>query len=302
MSPTDPQDAGVPMSSRDRWAEWLLNRRCGGNKAELTRTMDYLTPIRDNVLAHAALKEGETLLDVGCGDGLIAFRALQQAPSGTVIFSDISADLLNHARALAEQMDTLSRCQFIQASADDLSVLPDDSVDVVTTRSVLIYVNDKGSAFREFHRVLRKSGRLSIFEPINRFRYPHPPHIFWGFDVTPVMDLANKVKAVYEAIQPVDADPMLNFDERDLLELAERAGFRALHLRLDVAVVQSDAVEWDVFVNVAGNPRIPTLDEAMNQVLSRTEREAFVRQLRPSVETRQGTQSTAVAYLWATKQ
>src|SRR4051794_12414578 len=128
------------MSSRDEWSEWLLNRRCGGEKKEMTRPMEYLTPIQDNVLTHAALKKGETLLDVGCGDGLIAFGALQQTPSATVIFSDISADLLNHARVLAEQMDTLSRCQFIQASADDLTALPDDSVDVVTTRSVLIYV------------------------------------------------------------------------------------------------------------------------------------------------------------------
>lgn len=45
----------------------------------------------------------------------------------------------------------------------------DGSVDVVAIRSVLIYVEDKRRAFHELHRVLRRGGRLSLFEPINRF-------------------------------------------------------------------------------------------------------------------------------------
>jgi len=61
----------------------------------------------------------------------------------------------------------LGRCEFVHASAEDLSVLEDASVDVVTTRSVLIYVPDKRRTFEEFHRVLKPGGRLSIFEPIN---------------------------------------------------------------------------------------------------------------------------------------
>jgi len=49
--------------------------------------------------------------------------------------------------------------------ADDLAAIPDASVDVVTTRSVLIYVRDKRRAFGEFARVLRPGGWISIFEP-----------------------------------------------------------------------------------------------------------------------------------------
>jgi ubiquinone/menaquinone biosynthesis C-methylase UbiE len=46
---------------------------------------------------------------------------------------------------------------------------PSASVDVVTTRSVLIYVKDRARAFAEFARVLRPGGRTSLYEPINRF-------------------------------------------------------------------------------------------------------------------------------------
>jgi ubiquinone/menaquinone biosynthesis C-methylase UbiE len=106
--------------------------------------------------------------DVGTGDGLIAIGALDRlGPSGRVIFSDISADLLEHCRAAATEAGELSRCDFVAASADNLTGIADGSVDVVTARSVLIYVADKAGAFAEFRRVLRPDGRISIFEPIN---------------------------------------------------------------------------------------------------------------------------------------
>jgi len=159
------------------WAEWLLHRRDGGDPEQRRKALEFLRPIRDRVLRNAALGEGDTLLDVGAGDGLIAFGALDLVGEwGRVVFSDVSRDLLDHSRSLAEEAGVLGRCKFVEAPADDLSALGDASVDAVTTRSVLIYVEDKRRAFSEFHRVLRPGGRLSVFEPINRFVLPnHPP-------------------------------------------------------------------------------------------------------------------------------
>jgi ubiquinone/menaquinone biosynthesis C-methylase UbiE len=136
---------------------------------------EFLYPIRDSVFDHAGLQENETLLDVGCGDGLIGFGALERLSAGRVIFSDISQELLDHVVDLARQMGVADRSAFLQAPADDLSALDDASVDVVTTRSVLIYVADKSTAFREFYRVLRPGGRASLFEPINRLTRISPP-------------------------------------------------------------------------------------------------------------------------------
>ena len=83
-----------------------------------------LLPWRDCILKNAAVKRGETLLDVGAGDGLIAFGALDLVgKDGHVVFSDISRDLLNHSRMLAEEMGVEARCEFLLAPADDFSVL-----------------------------------------------------------------------------------------------------------------------------------------------------------------------------------
>jgi SAM-dependent methyltransferase len=291
---------------RDKWAEWLLERRFGGDAGRREEFLEGLLPWRDRILENAAVAEGETLLDVGAGDGLIAFGALDLVgDNGRVIFSDISRDLLDHSKTLAEEAGIADRCEFLFASADDLSALADASVDIVTTRSVLIYVEDKRRAFEEFHRVLKPGGRLSIFEPINSFRQPEPPHLFEGFDVTPVQDLAQEVLNIYRRIQPMDTDPMLDFDERDLFDLAEVAGFEEIHLNYEARLVTGDSfyglTSWDAFLRSAGNPKIPTIEEAMNQALTPEQIERFTDHLRPLVENARRKGTSAVAYLWTVK-
>ena len=292
--------------ARDLWAEWLLERRFGGDEEHRDSFLEGVVLWRNRVLGNAAVQEGETLLDVGAGDGLIAFGALDLVGEyGHVIFSDVSRDLLEHSRSLAERSGVLDRCEFLLASAKDLSDLGDGSVDVVTTRSVLIYVEDKRRAFGEFFRVLKPGGRVSIFEPINRFKQPEPQHLFEGYDVRPVQDIAEKVIAVFQRIQPMDSDPMLNFDERDLFDLAEDAGFSEVHLNYEASLVTDDAyygvTDWDVFLRSAGNPKIPTLEEAMNEALTPEEIERFTAHLRPLVENARRRGTSALAYLWAVK-
>jgi arsenite methyltransferase len=290
-------------SKLDMWAQWLLHRRSSSDPEQAKSVLvNFLYPIRDRVLSHANLNEGETLLDVGCGDGLIAFGALEKVQASHVIFSDISQDLLDHSEALAREMQVSERCEFLRASADDLHAVGNESVEVLTTRSVLIYVSAKQKAFNEFFRVLKPGGRLSIFEPINRFSWPESPHLFNGYDVTSVMQIADKLKALYNSIQPLDSDPMLDFDERDLIVFAEKAGFSEIHLELEVQVKPpTNFGDWEAFIHFAGNPRIPTLEEAMSQVLSAEEIERFTAHLRPLVDAGQGTSRSALAYLWAIK-
>ena len=81
------------MAQRDQWARWLAERRYGGDLERAARGLEQLRAWRDRVLDNARLAEGETLLDVGCGEGLIGFGALERGAE-TVFFSDVSQDLV----------------------------------------------------------------------------------------------------------------------------------------------------------------------------------------------------------------
>lgn len=284
---------------RDIWAEWLAVHRSGGDPDVRRELLERLGAVRDRVLGRAGLGEGETLLDVGCGEGLIGFGALERG-AGHVVFSDISDDLLELCRETADALGLLDRCSFVRAGAEELAAVGDGSVDVVTTRSVLIYVVQKASAFAEFFRVLRPRGRLSLFEPINRFGMDERRAGFWGYPSDGLTDLAERIEQVYAEIQP-PSDPMLDFDERDLVRLAERAGFFPIELELQAEIRSMEPRPWPAFLNSSGNPRIPTIAEAMDRALDPEERERFTEHLRPLVEQGAGTWRMASAYLTATR-
>jgi len=286
--------------SRDRWAEWLAERRFGGDPEVRHRSLAQLALTRDRVLDGARLAEGETLLDLGCGEGLIAFGALERG-AGRVVFSDISHDLLAFCRSAAEDLGLLDRCEFVRASATDLDAVAGGSVDVVTTRSVLIYVADKQAVFAELARVLRPGGRISLFEPINRFAVTGRDRLrFGGYDLAGLDEIAAKLRAVFDALQP-PSDPMLDFDERDLLRLAEDAGFFPVRLTLEAVVEPLLPRDWEGFLKSSGNPNIPTVAEAMEQALTASERRELTAQLRPQVEQGLGEWRMALAYLTAGK-
>ena len=173
-----------------------------------------------------------------------ALGALQRNTTSRVIFSDTSQDLLDHARSLAREAQVAHRCEFVCASADDLSVVLDASVDAVTTRSVLIHVGNKQQAINEGHRVLTTDGRLSVFEPINRFGEPQPAHMFWGFDVTPAVEIAAKVKAVYRRIQPLDADRALSSFWRDSPGRQGRQPATSLRFAVTLRIESGRSAAW----------------------------------------------------------
>jgi arsenite methyltransferase len=163
---------------------------------------------------------------------------------------------------------------------------------------------DKAQAFAALHRVLRTGGTVSLFEPINRLMFPEPADRFWGYDVGVVADLADKVKGAFEALEDPAAATMSDFDDRDLVRLAESAGFDRIHLECHIDVGPGSLmrpVSLDALLDAAPSPLAQTIRESMRAALTEREQRRFLAHLGRAITDDAPVRRSAVAYLTARK-
>jgi SAM-dependent methyltransferase len=137
------------------WAGWLAAHA----EADQATVADV-----ERVLEAAALRTGDTVLDVGAGLGLLTLAAHERIGDGWVIAVDPSVGALEELLALAHTANA-SGIMYLVGDAEVLP-LPDASVDVAVLGSALLLVADRAAAVRELARVVRPGGRLSLREPV----------------------------------------------------------------------------------------------------------------------------------------
>ena len=150
-------NCGSPDTARE------ISRGIGYSEAEMSAVPDgaNLGLGCGNPVALAALKEGDTVLDLGAGAGFDAFLAAQQVgKAGKVIGVDMTHEMLEKARANAVKGE-YTNVEFRLGEIEHLPVA-DNAVDVVISNCVINLSPDKGQVFSEALRVLKPGGRLMV--------------------------------------------------------------------------------------------------------------------------------------------
>jgi SAM-dependent methyltransferase len=112
------------------------------------------------LLRAAAVRSGDTILDIGCGTGSATIKLARMAPEGSVLGVDLSAKMLEHARTVANG-EGLTNIRFEQADAQ-VHPFPQRTFDVAVSEFGAMFFADPVAAFVNIGRSLRPGGRLAL--------------------------------------------------------------------------------------------------------------------------------------------
>ncbi len=179
-----------------------------------------------NPVALASLQPGEVVLDLGSGAGFDAFLASPRVgPQGRVIGVDMTPEMLQRARSLAERHG-YTNVEFRQGDIEALPVA-DGSVDVIISNCVINLTTDKAKAFREAYRVMKPGGRLMVSDLV--LLRPLPPAVLQDLDAyaaciagaLPKEDYLDAIRqAGFQELQVV-GESTYDLGEPELAEVAE---------------------------------------------------------------------------------
>jgi len=127
-----------------------------------------LLPIRNiflspkQLIKRIELKEKSVVLEVGPGPGYFSIHVAEKLKSGKLILADIQKEMLDYAKKRLERRN-LKNTEYYLCNGQKFDFI-DDVFDIIFMVTVLGEVENKEAYIKEFHRMLKPNGILSISE------------------------------------------------------------------------------------------------------------------------------------------
>ena len=127
------------------------------------RPLHQINPLRTNYIDQHSPLAGKTVIDIGCGGGILSEAMAERGARVTGI--DMGEAPLNVARLHAQQ--TGQEIEYLQTTAEQIAEQRTESYDIVTCLEMLEHVPEPASVIQACARLCKPGGHL-YFATINR--------------------------------------------------------------------------------------------------------------------------------------
>jgi arsenite methyltransferase len=197
-----------------------------------------------NPTALAALKAGETVLDLGSGGGIdVLLSARRVGPTGKAYGLDMTDEMLAVANDNKKQSG-LENVEFLKGQIEAIP-LPDNSVDVVISNCVINLSGDKDRVLKEAFRVLKPGGRFAVSDVVVRGKVPEAVRksmeLWVGCVAGALGDYEYVAKLARAGFENIDIEPTRVYDINDAAGFLAQSGLNVNEVakELDGAVLSA---------------------------------------------------------------
>ena len=206
----------------------------------------------------AAVTAGQTVLDVGCGTGIVARTAADLVgPVGAVTGLDLNEAMLTIARRVRPDLNWRQ---------GDACALPfdDQAFDVVLSQMALMFVPDRTAALREMGRVAKQEGTVALLVPSELERQ---------VAFAPFLDIAAR-HAGPEALSLMSSYFVCGSLDR-LTSVVEAAGLTVTTSRIETGTYTAPSIDAAVANEIESTPLRERISDEVYQQIRDEARELF---------------------------